>query len=315
MNVRDKLFLAPLAGITDSSFRNICIEHGADIVCSELISAMGLIHNSAKSFRLMDFSPSGHTAGIQLFGSHAAHLAEAARIAAGQSPDFIDINMGCSVKKVVRTGSGAAMLRNPALIEQCVSAVKKSVNIPVSAKIRLGWDSDNALEIARAVQNGGASFISVHGRTAVQGFSGNADWDSIADIKNKLTIPVIGNGDIDSPCKALEKESYGIDSIMIGRGAMGNPFIFRNIKSLKAEGAYPEVNATEKIACLRKHYTMAGRQNDVSFIKYMRKHFHWYTKGIRNIKKYREIINYTESYSEVEQILDELENNEITVQL
>lgn len=315
MNVRDKLFLAPLAGITDSGFRNICIEHGADIVCTELISAMGLIHNSAKSFRLIDFSPSVHTAGIQLFGSSPAHLAEAARIAAGQSPDFIDINMGCSVKKVVRTGSGAAMLRNPALIEQCVSAVSQSVNVPVSAKIRLGWDSSNAPEIARAVQNGGASFISVHGRTAVQGFSGNADWDSIADIKNEITIPVIGNGDIDSPHRALEMKSYGIDSIMIGRAAMGNPFIFRNIKSLEAEGAYSEVTAAEKIACLRKHYTMAGRQNDVSFIKYMRKHFHWYTKGIRNIKKYREIINYTESYSEVEQILDQLENNEITVQL
>ncbi|MFO8061741.1 MAG: tRNA dihydrouridine synthase DusB [bacterium] len=315
MNVRDKLFLAPLAGITDSSFRNICIEQGADIVCTELISAMGLIHNSAKSFRLMDFTPSSYTAGIQIFGSSPAHLAAAARIAERQSPDFIDINMGCSVKKVVRTGSGAAMLRNPGLIEQCVSAVKRSVNVPVSAKIRLGWDRNNALEIARAVRNGGASFISVHGRTAVQGFSGSADWDAIADIKNELTIPVIGNGDIDSPRKALEMKSYGVDSIMIGRAAMGNPFIFRNIKSLEEEGAYSPATAGERIACLRKHYTMAGRQNDVSFIKYMRKHFHWYTKGIRNIKKYREIINYTESYSEVEQILDKLESNEITIQL
>lgn len=306
MNISGKLFLAPMAGITDSFFRNICRQYGADIVCTELISVQGLIHGNSETMRMLSFREAERPIGVQLFGSKPQSFEKAVKKIEQSDFDFIDINMGCSVKKVMKTGSGAALLDKPEIIGDIIKAVCSVTDKPVSCKIRLGLKHNNSIDIAQKAQDAGISFITVHGRTSMQKFSGNADWASIYEIAENIDIPVIGNGDIGNAYTALEHINKGVVAgIMIGRAALSSPWIFRQIRDVEHDRPIycPDIN--ERISLIVKHYE-SGNTEDRNHIRKMRKHFHWYTKGLKNIRRYREMINRTENYKEIEEILDEL---------
>ncbi len=306
MDISGKLFLAPLAGITDSIFRKICKQNGADFVCTELVSVEALLYENERTMSMLDFSADEKPIGVQLFGSKASSFKTAVKSIEHLDYDYLDINMGCSVKKVLKTGSGAALLKDTGNIFQIVNAVKKVSKKPVSCKIRLGFSENNGIEIAKAIEEAGADFITVHGRLAIQKFNGMSDWDSIGRIRDSIQIPVIGNGDIFTYNDALNKIGK-TDAIMIGRGAMGNPWIFRQIKECisKKETIFVP-NTHDRIMLLKSHYEMGDTEND-NYIRTMRKYFHWYSKGIHSIRKYREKINNTTDYSVIKEIIHEID--------
>ncbi len=307
MNIKGKLFLAPLAGITDSQFRKICREQGADIVCTELISSNAIAYKNPKTLKMLTIKEDERPIGIQLFGSDCEIVKRAVEKINLLKPDFIDINMGCSVKKINKSGAGSVLLKNIKNVFSIASAVKKNTDYPVSAKIRLGYSEDNAEKIALTLQDAGVSFITVHGRLAKQRFSGKANWERIDDIKKKLRIPVIGNGDIFTWEQAVSKiDKHSADAIMIARGALGNPWIFRQIKEFMRTGKMEYNPSTEeRIMILKSHYE-SGNTEDIFFIRSMRKHFHWYTKCINNIRKYRNRVNEIDDYSEIRKVFDEI---------
>ena len=309
INPKSKIFLAPLAGITDSTFRIICREHGADVVYTELISADAIYHNSKKTFEMMKFSQKERPIGIQLFGSDIEIMANAVRKSEELSPDFIDINLGCSIKKINKQGHGAALLRDLRKMKDIMISAVSSSSIPVSAKMRIGWNKDRGVDIAQILEKSGVSFIAVHGRTAIQKFEGESDWESIKKIKESVKIPVIGNGDIFTAEQAVEKWKFAkTDSIMIGRGSFGNPWIFTQIKELVSTGKIqtnPDIY--DRMEILEKHYKMAcANDNDDSQIKLMRKHFHWYVYGIPDTRHYKEIVNNTVDLQKVLNIIEEI---------
>jgi len=307
--IKNSIILAPLAGISDSFFRQICKDFGADISYSELISAEGIVHNSYKTHQLLEFSEKERPIGIQLFGENPQSLGYAVKNINNISPDFFDLNLGCSVKKVNKAGAGSILLKDLDKIKKIIHAMTNNTNLPISAKIRIGWDKNIGIEIATMLQEAGVSFIAIHGRTAKQQFTGNADWDTIKKIKENVEIPIIGNGDIKTPEDAVKKMIYSnVDGIMIGRGALGNPWIFRQIKEIQNVGKVLTIPSIEdKINILRKHYKMFYNsiENENQLIS-MRKFFHWYTKGIPNIKKYKNLINKTINYREIMKVLDNI---------
>ncbi|HAF08072.1 MAG: tRNA dihydrouridine synthase DusB [bacterium] len=311
MDVRGKIFLAPLAGITDTYFRRVCKWFGVDITYSELISADGLYRNSKKTFLLTNFSEEERPFGIQIFGKDPEILSNATMKLNELLPDFLDINLGCSVKKVVKQGYGSALLKDFRNLKDAVISVVSSTRLPVSCKMRLGYNIDKGIKIAQILQDCGVSFIAVHGRVATSLFSGKADWESIKKIKENVNIPVIGNGDLQTPEDALILwEESKVDGIMIGRGSLGNPWIFKQIKDLIKNGKYEKPSLEEKVDVLRKHYKLAtddGKRKENIYI--MRKHFHWYLKGVKNIKVFKERINRTTDYSEIMEILKRIEKN------
>ena len=234
--------LAPMAGVTDRAYRQIVKEFGVDLLVSEMVSAKGICYGSERTLDLLDFGEEERPIALQIFGSEPETMAQGAIAVAKLRPDFIDINMGCPTPKIVKNNDGAALMKDPELARQVVSAVVEAVDVPVSVKIRLGWDSDhiNAVEVALQVEAAGAAFVTVHGRTREQFYRGQADYAEIARVKQALSIPVLGNGDVDSPQQAQRLlEETGCDGLLVGRAARGNPWLFRRIKHyLRQENCY-----------------------------------------------------------------------------
>ncbi len=311
-----KLWLAPLAGITDSAFRRICKQNGADVLVSEMVSADGLIYNSAKTIDYLKFEEFERPFGIQLFGSEPMTMAKALEMVLKYNPDFIDINMGCPVKKVVKRGAGSALMTLPKIAGQIVIEMKKvlsGTDIPLSAKIRSGWDkSSDYLGFAKMLEDSGIDFIVVHPRLRNQFFSGKSDWNVIKNIKESLAIPVVGNGDIF--CSDDAKEMYektNCDSIMIGRGAIGKPWIFSEIKSFLLTGQIENLDNTAKFKVVKNHFELTLKtKGEFVGIKEMRTHFSYYTKGFTGGSKVREFINHSTNADEIlESIKDLYERN------
>ena len=292
-----KALLAPLAGITNLPFRQIARMSGCELCFTEMISANGLIRESEKTIEYLMTSAEDQPLGVQLFGADPDIMAQAAVIVAGHKPDLIDINMGCPVRKVVKTGSGAMLMKDPLLAGRIIEAVAKAVSIPVTVKIRLGWSPGaiNAVQMAHVAEDSGASAITVHGRTADQGFSGHANWQVIASVKQDVKIPVIGNGDIWRPRDALDLLAQtGCDAVMVGRGALGNPWIFKGIGQLLSnEPENYKPSLSERHAIIKKHWEMESRicGNQIADRSF-RKHLLWYTKGLPGSGRFREAVGH-----------------------
>lgn len=293
--IQNKTLLAPLAGISNLPFRLIARMQGCDLCFTEMISANGLIRDSEKTIEYMQSCPEDSPLGFQIFGAEPSIMAEAARVIAGQKPDLIDINMGCPVRKVVKSGAGARLMQDPVLAGKIIEAVVHVVDVPVTVKIRAGWSrgSVNAVEMAKVAQESGVAAIIVHGRTADQGFSGEADWDIIAEVKQSVHIPVIGNGDVRQPADVQNMRARtGCDAVMIGRGALGNPWIFKGIRQLQA-GSEIILSPTvaQRYAMIQKHWELESLYcGDRLANRTFRKHLLWYTKGLPGSGRFREEI-------------------------
>lgn len=307
------LILAPLEDITDSAFRQVCREMGADLTVTEFISSEGLIRDAFKSFKKLVFDPMERPLAIQVFGHDEEAMVKAARIAEEAAPDMIDINFGCPVKKVVDKGAGAAMLKTPEKMQRITEAVVKAVSLPVTVKTRLGWDekSLNILDVSLRLQDTGIAALSIHGRTRAQLYGGQADWRLIGEVKNHpgIHIPIIGNGDIDSPLKAAELlAATGVDGLMIGRAAIGNPWIFSQCRAwLSSKTLLPPPSTHERIRVCRRHlYLAIERKGESRAIREMRKHYTQYFKGLPAIKPFRNRLVTTPDLAGAEAILDEI---------
>ena len=311
------LFLAPMEEVTNAAFRRICKAMGADVLVSEFVSSEALIRDVQKSFDKMAFDESERPFGIQIFGHDETSLLKAAQVAETQQPDFIDINWGCPVKKVVTKGAGAAILRDIPKMVACTKAVANAVKLPISVKTRLGWDMNDRpiVSAAEQLQDIGIQAITIHGRTRSQLYSGVADWTLIGEVKNnpRMKIPVIGNGDITSGEKAvLFKQKYGVDALMVGRAAIGNPWIFKEIKSafavsvgaLRATPLPPTL--TERITVLLQHIkTTIPLLGEKKTCLEIRKHYAGYFKGVPDFKKIRLELMKATTLKEIETILNQ----------
>lgn len=311
--------LAPLCGVTDYIFREICFEQGCEIAYTEMISAMGYLC-APNQRAIQELLIRGHREKkliVQLFGRDPDVVAEAARrLEALDRFDGIDLNMGCPAHKIALSGEGCGLMRTPEIAEKMMSKTVKAVSLPVSVKMRLGWDQDhqNALEIARIAQDSGISELTIHGRTRQQQYSGVADWDAIYNIASRLQIPVYGNGDIVSGVQAQKLSISPLAGVMIGRGAMGNPWIFREITNLNYGNTPEVVYLKERFQMIKDHYQrmLAWKPESIA-VKEMRKHIGWYLHGLRGASRARAEINHTEQVDQVLLILkrlqDELENS------
>jgi nifR3 family TIM-barrel protein len=307
------LLLAPMEDVSDPPFRYVCKQNGADLMYSEFISSEGLIRDAIKSKQKLDFSEFERPFGIQMFGGDEEALSLSAKIIDAVQPDLVDINFGCPVKKVVCKGAGAAVLKDINLMVRLTEAVVRSTSLPVTVKTRLGWDdvSKNIEEVAERLQDVGVQALTIHGRTRSQLYKGDADWSLIAAVKNnpRIHIPIFGNGDVDSPPKAVEyKNRYGVDGIMIGRAAIGYPWIFREIKHYIQTGTLlscPSIE--ERIAvCLTHLRKSVEWKGPVLGILEMRRHYANYLKGLPHIKDFRMQLVTVKTQVEVEQVLHEI---------
>jgi nifR3 family TIM-barrel protein len=307
------LLLAPMEDVSDPPFRAVCKDNGADLMYTEFISSEGLIRDAIKSRRKLDIFEEERPVGIQIFGGDEEAMALSSRIVSTVNPDLVDINFGCPVKKVVNKGAGAGVLKNIDLMVKLTEAVVKSTNLPVTVKTRLGWDdiTKNIEEVAERLQDVGIKALSIHGRTRSQMYKGSADWSLIANVKNnpRIQIPIFGNGDIDSAPKAVEyKERYGVDGIMIGRAAIGYPWIFNEIKHYAATGellAPPTIE--QRVAVIKKHlHKSVEWKGDIVGILEMRRHYANYLKGLPNIKEYRSRLVILDTPEEIEAVLAEV---------
>jgi len=299
--------------VSDPPFRAVCKDNGADLMYTEFISSEGLIRDAIKSRRKLDIFEEERPVGIQIFGGDEEAMALSSRIVSTVNPDLVDINFGCPVKKVVNKGAGAGVLKNIDLMVKLTEAVVKSTNLPVTVKTRLGWDdiTKNIEEVAERLQDVGIKALSIHGRTRSQMYKGSADWSLIANVKNnpRIHIPIFGNGDIDSAPKAVEyKERYGVDGIMIGRAAIGYPWIFNEIKHFAATGellAPPTIE--QRVAVIKKHlHKSVEWKGDIVGILEMRRHYANYLKGLPNIKEYRSRLVILDTPEEIEAVLAEV---------
>lgn len=307
------LLLAPMEDVSDPPFRAVCKEGGADLMYTEFISSEGLIRDAAKSRQKLDIFEYERPIGIQLFGGDISNMVESARIAAEVNPDLIDINYGCPVKAVACRGAGAALLQDIPKMVKMTAEIVKATTLPVTVKTRLGWDdnSKNVSEVAERLQDIGIQALTIHGRTRVQMYKGSADWSLIGEIKNnpRIHIPVFGNGDIDSPQKALEyKNRYGVDGVMIGRAAIGYPWIFDEIKHFLKYGERPAgPDLSERIRVTKKHLEFSIRwKGDRLGIFEMRRHYTNYFKGMHDFKPFRSRLVEADNEGEVLSILDEV---------
>lgn len=304
------LLLAPMEDVSDPPFRFVCKENGADLMYTEFISSEGLIRDAAKSVQKLDIFEYERPIGIQIFGSEIDSMVEATKIASQANPDLIDINYGCPVKKVACKGAGAGILTNPEKMMAMTKAIVEATHLPVTVKTRLGWDDStkNIVEVAERLQDVGIKALTIHGRTRVQLYKGEADWTLIGEVKNnpRMNIPIFGNGDIDSPLKAKEyKNKYGVDGIMIGRASIGYPWIFREIKHFLSTGNLMQgPSIDERVAACKIHFekSIAWKGQRVGIVE-MRRHYANYFKGLDHFKDFRIKLVQSEDIQEIESIL------------
>ncbi len=299
--------LAPLAGITNLPFRLLAKKAGCAFVCSEMISANGLIHKSKKTHQMLDSLPEEKPLSVQIFGADPSIMAEAARIVESSGADLLDINFGCSVKKVIKTGAGVALMKEPEKAETLIKAVRKSVNIPLTIKIRAGWDKSGiqAFKIAKIAEACGVDAIAVHPRTAAQGFRGEADWSIISAVKKIVSIPVIGNGDIVIPDDAIKmQKETGCDAIMIGRAAIGNPWIFSQVLSLARGDDISDVDPLHRFELMIEYIKTSVRCFGEKRACYMmRSRLGWFAKGFPYSSKFRKSISHISSEIEAIELI------------
>ena len=313
----NEVFLSPMAGVTDLPFRTICKEKGCGMLYTEMINAKALCYDDENTKKMLRMDKDEHPVAVQIFGSDPEFMGKAAIIMNQYPNEILDINMGCPAPKVIKNGDGSALMRNPKLAAEVLTAVVKNSEKPVTLKIRKGWDDEsvNAVEIAKIAEECGISALAIHGRTREQFYSGKADWDIIAEIKQAINIPVIGNGDVfevEDAVNMLEKTKC--DAIMIGRGAQGNPWIFNRINHyMKTGEILPEPTLEEKITTAIRHMNLAvAEHGDYVAVREMRKHIGWYLKGLKNSAKYRDQINKITDYKEVSAMLEEYMQHSLT---
>ncbi|OPY57599.1 MAG: tRNA-dihydrouridine synthase C [Pelotomaculum sp. PtaU1.Bin035] len=299
---------APMAGVTDKAYRVIAKEAGCGLVCTEMVSDQALLYGNPKTCGLLNITGETGPVSVQIFGSDPDYMAGAAEIAEARGADIIDINMGCPTPKIVKNGEGSALMKDPGKAAKIVRAVAGRVKTPVSVKMRKGWDENsvNAVDLAKLAVDAGAVALTVHGRTRSQFFTGKADWEIIAAVKKTVDVPVIGNGDIWQPGDALlMMEQTGCDGVMIGRAALGNPWMFsRTIYFLKTGGSLPGPTPEERVKTLLRHLSLLIEyKGETVAVREMRKHAAWYTKGLRGAAKLRDRINKAGSKEELEEII------------
>lgn len=305
------IILAPMAGVTDLPFRLLCKEQGAGLVCMEMISAKAVLYKNRNTESLLEIHPKEGPVSLQMFGSDAGIMGEIARQLENRPFSILDINMGCPVPKIVNNGEGSALLKNPKLAGEIVSAVVHAVEKPVTVKIRSGFDKDhvNAVEMAKVIEEAGAAAITVHGRTREQFYAGQADWEIIAKVKEAVSIPVIGNGDVTDGKSAAELlRQTGCDGVMVGRAARGNPWIFREINACLKDGAIlPPRTAAECREMMLRHAKLQMQyKGEYTGVREMRKHISWYTAGMPHSARLRERVNAVENFAALEELIGQM---------
>ena len=312
VEIENPFVLAPMAGVTDLPFRGLCKEQGAGLICTEMVSAKAISFHNKNTKALMEINPKEHPVSLQLFGNEPELMAEVARSIEEQPFDILDINMGCPVPKVVNNGEGSALLKDPALIGKIVREISHAIKKPVTAKIRIGFEGYDVdpVEIAKIIEDAGGAAVAVHGRTRQQYYAGEANWEVIGRIKDAVSIPVIGNGDVDSPLKAEKMmKDTSCDGIMIGRAVRGNPWIFRELNHYFETGELLEKPDPKEIRemILRHARWQIELKGEFTGIREMRKHVAWYTSGMRHSAGLRRESNTIENYESLERLLSKLE--------